>query len=339
MEDQSYRLIVEYFEKTISDQGLVELQEWIEAEAGNLEKFSETIQILEASKLYFKEPENAGASWSKIQAHVNHSEKKALSYKIHLVAYAALFFLICGIAVIGYRFAVPANPESLEYAQISNQDGQHSRILLPDSSIVYLAGGSHLKYEKKFLGRQRKVYLDGEAFFDVTHQPKRAFVVQSGEISTVVLGTSFNIKAYTAEHKVEVTVKTGKVGVVANVNGKSRLLKYLVPNEQIEINTESGLYSSGHADAQALIGWINNNFVFYNTSLKEITASLEHRYGVKIEFTDPELGAAKLTAKFKNIPLKQVLEDIETLTGFSCTVKGKHIFISDNDQKGGKIME
>lgn len=337
MEEQSYRLIVEYFEKTISDEGLTQLQEWIEESPENLEQFTETIEILEASKVYFKNHDHGAQTWAKVRTHIDKEESPVAvpKKKLRWLAYAAVALLISsfGLGLYFHKAPVP-----VEYAELSNPDGQHSRILLPDSSVVYLGGGSRIRYAKAFLGKKRTVYLDGEAFFDVVHQSKRPFVVMSGKITTVVLGTSFNVKSYSKEKKVDVTVRTGKVGVMAMVNGKSELVKYLLPDEQIKIDVNSGLYAFSKADAASVSGWINNNFVFYNTPIKDIAKSLEHRYGVKIEFTDPELGNSRLTVKFNNVTLKEALTNIGMLSGLSYNQKGNHVFISNNDQKGGKIM-
>lgn len=211
MEEQSYRLIVEYFEKTISDEGLTQLQEWIEENPEHLEQFSETIEILEASRVYFRNRDNAAQTWSRVQAHIDQGERPVMRIKkkVRWLAYAAVVLLMSTFSMVFY-FHKTTTP--IDYAELSNPNGQHSRILLPDSSIVYLSGGSKIRYEKTFLGTKRMVYLDGEAFFDVVHQSKRPFVVKSGEITTIVLGTSFNVKAYASENKVDVTVRTGKVG-------------------------------------------------------------------------------------------------------------------------------
>jgi transmembrane sensor len=339
MEDNSYRLIVEYFEKTISDDGLTQLQEWIEESPENLAQFSETIQILEASKSYFKQPEYAESSWAKINAHITQPQTpvKKLTPKFNWIAYAAACLLVCTAGWLGYRYFIN-QPQALVYEEISNADGKHSKILLPDSSVVYLGGGSKLKYAKNFDGKKRDVVLDGEAFFDVVHKAK-PFVVKSGDITTVVLGTSFNIKAYPADHKVSVTVQSGKVGVMAAVHGQPQLVKYLVKDEQISINTQNGLYTFNNTDASAVSSWINNDFVFYNTTYSEIAASLEHHYGVKIRFTEPDLGNVRLTAKLKGMTLVDAMETLSTLSGLGYTQKGNQLFISNNNQKGGSIMK
>ncbi|HKG07395.1 MAG TPA: FecR domain-containing protein [Pedobacter sp.] len=341
MEDQSYRLIVEYFDKTIDDRGLTQLQEWIEAHAENLEQFIETIRILEAAKEYTKLPDQQENTRQRIKAQVSKAgqDEKTNTRKLRRMLYAAACTLIGISSLLWYNNNFSGRRASKEFAEISNPDGQHSKIVLPDSSVVYLSGGSRIKYAKNFMASNRSVYLNGEAFFDVVHQAKRPFIVISGEISTVVLGTSFNVKAFDLESKVVVTVKTGKVGVMSAVKGLQQLVRYLTPDEQIEIDTQSGLYTFNAADADAVTGWINNDFIFYDTPIREIAASLEHRYGVKIEFTDQELGKTRLTAKFKNVPINQVMENLSLLSGLAFTQKGNHIFITNHHQKGGKIMK
>lgn len=338
MEDNSYRLIVEYFEKTISDDGLTQLQEWIEESPENLAQFSETIQILEASKAYFKQPEQAENSWAKINALITQPQipAKKQTLKINWIAYAAACLLICATGWFGYRYFNQSSV--LVYEEISNADGKHSKIKLPDGSIVYLGGGSKFKYAKNFDGEKRDVTLDGEAFFDVVHKAQ-PFVVKSGDITTVVLGTSFNVRAYLAEHKVAVTVQSGKVGVMASVHGKPQLVKYLVKDEEININTQNGIYTFNNTDASAVSSWINNEFVFYNTTYREIATSLEHHYGVKVRFTEQDLGNVRLTAKLKGMTLSDAMETLSALSGLGYTQKGDQLFISNNNQKGGSIMK
>jgi len=340
MEDNSYKLIIEYFEKTISDNGLTELQEWIETSPDHLAQFSETIQILEASKSYFKQPVNPEEAWAKIQAHILREEMPAAvkAPKRRWLSYTAACLICCILGSVVYRYGFgPGAGEA--YQLVSNLNGKQARFMLPDSSIVYLGGGSQLKYPKKFNGKTRAVDLDGEAFFDVAHHAEQPFTVTTGDITTVVLGTSFNVKAYVDEHKVAVTVKTGKVGVMAKTKGHNEVVRYLLPDEQISINTQNGLYTFSKTDAEEVVSWINHDFIFHNTSLKDIARSLEHHYGIEIDFTDPELSKVRLTAKFRNLSLQETMDNLALLSGLAYTQNGKHLFISNNNQKGGKIMK
>jgi ferric-dicitrate binding protein FerR (iron transport regulator) len=339
MEENYYQLIIAYFDKTISDDGLTQLHDWTEESAENLAQFSETIQILEASRASLKTPGRTAQSWAKIQAHVaiDSETKKISSKKWKWLSVAAAFLVIGTGGWFSYNaFNTRQQPE---YVTIINVDGKHSKIVLPDNSTVILSGGSTLKYAKNFDGDSRELILDGEAFFDVMHKVNKPFVVKTGKISTVVLGTSFNIKAYHGDNKVAVTVLTGKVGLLANITGRPQLVKYLVKNEQININTQNGLYTSNTTNAAAVAAWTANNFSFYNMPFKDIAASLQHHYGVKIDFTDSDLGNVRLTAKLNNMALMQAMDNLCTLSGLAYTRTNKQFFISHNYQKGGSIMK
>ncbi|MES2268392.1 MAG: FecR domain-containing protein [Bacteroidota bacterium] len=340
MEESYHRLITQYFDKTISDDGLTQLQEWIEQHPDNLAEFSDTITILEAAKASLKTPDNSLKVWAEISAHISQTETPKIKRrdKVAWLAYAASLLVLCTAGWFGYKYTTQ-NRGASAFEVVSNPNGKRSKLVLPDSSVVYLAGGSTLRYAKNFNGDKRSLILNGEAFFDVVHKQNKPFVVQTGSISTVVLGTSFNIQAYGADKKVTVTVATGKVGVMADVKGKNRLVKYLLPNEQININTQNGLFAFNKANAEQASAWINNNLVFYNTTFNDIVKSLERQYGVSIEFTEADLGSVRLTAKLTNLSLHQAMDNLTVLSGLAYTQNGNHLFISNANQKGGQIMK
>jgi transmembrane sensor len=340
MEESYHWLIIAYFEKTISDEGLTALQDWIEEHPDNLTQFSDTIHILEAAKASLKRPDNAGETWAKINAHITQHQAPAVvrPIKQNWLAYAASVLIVCAAGWFGYKNIFHKTTADA-FAVVSNPNGKRSKLILPDGSVAYLAGGSTLRYAKNFNGDKRELFLNGEAFFDVVHRADKPFVVKSGEISTVVLGTSFDVKAYGADDRVTITVNTGKVGVLANVNGKSQLVRYLIPDEQININTQTGLFAFNRANAAEVSGWTNNNLVFYNTTLKGIADALERQYGVRIDFTEPELGHVRLTTRLMNMPLEQAMDNLTLLSGLAYTQNGKHLFISNTNEKGGRIMK
>jgi transmembrane sensor len=340
MEEYYHRLIIQYLDKTVSDEGLTQLQDWLEENPSNLAEFSDTIQILEAAKASLRTPSHAGKAWQKISAHIAQTKTPVIkrSIKTTWLSYAASVLLICASGWFGYRYLLKEN-NATAFDVVINPKGKRSKLVLPDGSTVYLAGGSTLKYVKDFNSSKRSVQLNGEAFFDVVHKADKPFIVQTGQISTVVLGTSFNVQAYSADNRVSVTVATGKVGVMADVKRKSHLVEYLLPNEQININTRNSLFASNKADAAQASQWINNKLTFYNKTFNDIAKALERQYGVDIDFTDPELGDIRLTAKLNNVSLQQAMDNLTTLSGLAYTKNGNHLFISNTNEKGGRIMK
>lgn len=332
MEDYSYHLIVAYFEKTISDDELTELQNWLELHADHQEQFRETMQILEASRLYFKNTRVGSSSWDTVNTYIQKQSQLKPKRKLNWLTYAATLLIVSGSVIWWFMHRSLKPIEPITYSVISNPEGRQTKILLPDSSIVYLAGGSKIRYAKNFRGKHRAVSLNGEAFFDVRHR-RRPFVIKSGEITTVVLGTSFNVKAFRADHKVTVTVNTGKVGVMSTIGGGKTLLKYLLPNQQLEVNTINGRYVFTEADARHVSAWINNHFIFDNTPLYEVLATLQHRYGVNITLMDKEVGNERITAKFRNLPFKQVMQELMVLSKLTYQEKDGQFFMYESNNK------
>jgi transmembrane sensor len=357
MEDRNNKLIAAYFDKTIDDDGLAELKEWLESSEENQHIFSDTIRILTASKSFFVPPVKQEASWSRIAAHIAATKDKSADltnppsalvdetlipgsasalqlYNVKNWLIAALtFFGISTAALVTYQQFATKQVIPVTYTSLSNPEGRSSRVTLPDGSIIHLGAGSKISYEKSFSGKKRMISLDGEAFFDVKHKADRPFVVKSGKVSTVVLGTSFNIKAFSAAARILVTVNSGKVGVMTNVKGKSGVVNFLLPDEQLEISTADGVVVKNTINASAVSGWTENNFVYYNTSLKDITSSLARHYGVKFNIADEQLGKIKLTAKFNNMPLAEVTDNLEQLSGLSFKLHNKEITVLRHLQK------
>ncbi len=230
MEEHYHQLIRDYSEKRISDEGLAELREWIEQSPQNLSQFRYTVQVLEAARHFFKEPAPAQKAWKKIEQQIQQAGEPAQSSSrpYTWLAYAAMALLISAIAALFFQHLFIGKDTKPVYAEVSNPAGKRSRIILPDSSVVFLNAASKLHYLKAFNEDTREVLLDGEAFFEVVHDASRPFIVRSGVVSTTVLGTSFNVKAFRGDGRIAVTVQSGKVGVSMSSDGNQKFLQFLL---------------------------------------------------------------------------------------------------------------
>lgn len=192
----------------------------------------------------------------------------------------------------------------------TNSKGQRSTIVLADGSTVWLNAESKLRYPDKFSGGVRQVYLEGEAFFDVTKNPQVPFVIHLSDGIVRVVGTSFNIKAFKNENKVETSVVTGKVAFIAkgkNVSSKGDSV-LITPNLKAVYFKESKELIQLSTDSNEDKAWIDGTLIFKSTSFNEITKVLERTFGKKIVFDNEGLKACKLTATFANTSLDEVLE-------------------------------
>jgi len=184
---------------------------------------------------------------------------------------------------------------------------QVRKVLLPDSSIVWLNSATHLSYYPDFI-TNREVLLSGEAFFQVAPDVQHPFVVRAGKTSTRVFGTAFNVSAYPEAGQLRVSLQSGRIGVEYDgQEGKAK--KVLTPGQLLIYDKELG---SGQVMQQApgeMDVWTAGRLLFYQTPLKEALAQVEARYGVHIVYDGP-LKNQTITARFENTALEKVLEHL-----------------------------
>ncbi|WP_199140818.1 FecR family protein [Pedobacter sp. ASV12] len=333
MEEYYYQLIAHYFNKSINSEELQQLKYWVERNESNQRKFREVLRILEAAERYGQQPTSQAKSWALVANHVSQSlaneEPKPKIKKLggwHRYAMAAMVVMVCGIGLLLFKSDRAKTGQQTIVKVISNPNGEQRSITMPDGSIVYLNAGSRMSYNAHFSTDKREVKLEGEAFFDVVHEARRPFVVRTGKVSTTVLGTSFNIKAFPAK-AVEVTVETGKVGVVLQRANKKDIINFLLPNEQLLIDATTEKIVKQSINATDVSGWKQYKLVFYNMSMQDIAASIERAYDVKISFKQPRTAQLKLTAKFDKCGIKQVMEVLSKLAGTHYDIKQNNITI------------
>ena len=205
---------------------------------------------------------------------------------------------------------------AIEYNYLTVPRGGQYFVKLSDGTEVWLNSQSQLKYPKRFIeGKVRKVELVyGEAYFDVSPSTKHLgskFKVLSKYQEVEVLGTEFNIKAYTDEDTVYTTLVEGKVALTANAS--QDILK---PDEQVAFNIDTKSYSKNIVDVYDVTSWKNGVFSFKSKPLEEITRVLSRWYNVDFKFTNEEVKNAKFMGVLsKDQPLEDILLAIKN-SGF-----------------------
>lgn len=195
--------------------------------------------------------------------------RKVVTLWRNIAAAAAVVLLITFAAL--YKNEVLNVVDPAKQVEWTVAPGKHKQISLPDGTRIWLSPGTKISYPDKFRAKERLVKLEGEAFFDVVHDEDHPFVIQSGQLKTVVLGTSFNVKAYPDQIISEVTVVSGKVGVQehnlpksqqvimernqrAVYNKNNRLLvKENYPNASKFLSQRTGLFSYDGANLQTVV--------------------------------------------------------------------------------------
>lgn len=220
------------------------------------------------------------------------------------------------------------------FVEKNNSKGTKSVLELSDGTKIWLNADSRLQYPQVFKGNTREVKLNGEAFFDVAKNAAKPFVIHLSNGTVRVLGTSFNIRAYDDENKVETSVATGKVAFIPRYQDPQkkqdtlfitpdRKLKYIYAAEELVIRPSSAIEDKA---------WTEGKLIFKSMSWEEIALELERNFGKTIVFDDDELKKYRLTGSFQNNSLEQILYYLAKTADFDYEIHDQDvkIFYSNN---------
>lgn len=332
-EDRFWVLVAKYYGGEIDPTGKAELFAMMEADPLKKKEFEKA----RLDWMEYRTPPAAAdrALWEKLRdkidqpatpaevitmpVYATRSSQSRILYKWTSVAAVVLL-----VAMSVYLFAVRKSSTAvLSWTEYSAAIGKTRRIVLPDSSVVYLNAGSSLKYSSLFNDSSREVFVEGEAFFDVKKDVARPFIARGGDLSVRVLGTSFDIKSFKGDANASVSVASGKV----SVSDKGRMLDVLSPDQSLVIDQGSRAWSRINVD-RAGMEWYNDRVAFVDLSFGDIAHTLERKYGVSIAFAREELKDCRYTAYFDHMELKQILNQLSWTNRFTYKIKGKSILVN-----------
>ncbi len=230
-------------------------------------------------------------------------QKAVLPQRIpRLIRYAAVLLLLIALP-LSYYYGKKSTPLSGSFTTISCAQGDKTAIVLPDSSQVILNSGSRLTFNNNFQNGPRQVFLDGEAYFSVQKRTQNPFRVKTSDIEVEVLGTKFNLKAYSDEETITTTLVTGCLKVTQGDN--STLIN---PNQKLVYNKKSGNTDlSKINDLAPETEWKDGRLVFRNQSLEELEHKLERWFDVEIEFADEQVKSRRFTGTLERESILEVI--------------------------------
>lgn len=220
---------------------------------------------------------------SHILAPERNIKKPGASPVVRWAAIAAVFlaFLVLTAKMVSIKNGpVEQTSEGLKIPLTGNH-----KIVLHDGSKVWANSGATLRYLENFNVKTREVFLTGEAYFDVQHQPSKPFLVHTGKVDVTVLGTAFNIKSGGGSNKVIVTVARGRV----KVSEGNKLIGFLNTNEQVIFNTANHQYSQSAINAAEVIKWLENDLNFNDVTFGQAAIKLQERFRVIIRFQNDKI--------------------------------------------------
>lgn len=260
--------------------------------------------------------------WTKIRDVIDLPVTAVLYSKQVLIKYVSLTACIALLFGVALSFLFDREErQSIQFTAYAPL-GEKALLTLPDSSRVWLNSGSTLTYCAQ--SRQRIVRLQGEAFFEVTKDPRKAFIVQSGDVNVQVHGTSFNVSAYDTDPDIEVSLESGSVSLLNGENGV--VLAQLRPNQMAQVS-RAELKCRIVADDPGITKlWTNNILKVYDNDIYEVAKKLERWYGVDITLENVNL-RSRYTFVVKTESLKELLDLLHKMTPIAYKIEGKEVNI------------
>ncbi len=221
------------------------------------------------------------------------------------IAAAAIVLIVLAS---GLHFYNTSLHKSSVLASAPVQTAKHRLIRLPDGSTVIISAGSKFNYPSSIDSfSKREVYLEGQAYFDIKHNSTKPFIVHTGKVSTTVLGTAFDVKAWPSAGEITVTVSRGKV----KIDDAHKTLGIITPNQQITYDRLKEGVVQKVVDSDRYVSWKDQDLLLDNVTVAEASELLEIRFKVKIVITDEQIGTKRFTTTFlQQENLDQVLKSI-----------------------------
>ncbi|MFI3319916.1 MAG: FecR domain-containing protein [Rikenellaceae bacterium] len=303
------RQVAEWF---ATPEGVAFVEESMEQYKGNI--------LDDIEDLYVDHNIPSSKMLSAINTEIKQKSRRRILYRI-----AAVFIPIIFISALFIHLFSSSNLVDVEYKDIYVAKGEQLDLELSDGSLVSINSDTHFRYPVEFVGKQREVYLNGEAYFEVESDVKNRFVVHIENSQVVVTGTRFNVDAYQADNTVLVSLYEGAV----NFDTPDKRHFSLTPGETLSYkksSQECSISKSSLGDPD----WISRNIAFKDTPIIDITKTLERWFDVKFIFKDPQVSQNVYSLTLSNPTLESVLYDLGKISPmyFEYDISKKVVYIT-----------
>ena len=251
-EDKNFEdLMIDYLSGEISEVNQQHLSELLKSNVDLKERFDEMLKLRAISFVPVIEAEKQ-ANYKKLIEQINDTTtiKLSRSWMSNFRSIAAIFILVISVSVASfyiYKDIVSPNDKAICYETFSPV-GSQTKIILPDSTVVWINSGSSLKYNQAFGKKDRVVALTGEGYFEVTKDKSKPFIVHTDSLNVKVLGTVFNVRAYNDDANVIVNLIEGSVNVSLPKMESAGYFS-MKPNEKLVFNKQTKKIESSNVDA------------------------------------------------------------------------------------------
>jgi transmembrane sensor len=314
-----YNLIVKFFAGEISDNELTQLKLWLESDPANRRIFDKENELWQETSIQTKFANYRNDSaWLNISSKLGFGKNKVKSVTLLRKNYFRIIIaaatVACLLALGGISLWTMSRNSLHQMVAgstiVETKEGEKARIMLSDSSEVILNSDSRVQYVGNYNLADRRVNLTGEAFFDISTNPEKPFVVQLEHMSISATGTRFNVYSFNNEDRVETTLEEGAIRVSVkgqepiNVKAGQQVVYFVKTGEVKVLDVNTDTYTS----------WKENMLRFNDTPLEEVLRRIGRKYNVTFEVTNRELLDLKYTATFIDETVEEVMQMLRTVS-------------------------
>lgn len=312
---------------TSSPEENAELAAWIHESPRNQKIFDESKRIWEnrwkpfsASEIRTDREKIKGKLIEKLS-----QTSKIRNSRLWFVRVAAILALPVMLG-LGWYLGHTGNSVETQQCEVTAPKGQISKCVLADGTQIWINAGSTITYDPVMHGKTREVKLDGEAYFVVSKNKHKPFIVTTEHAQIKVLGTVFDLKAYSGEDKVETTLEEGSVEF--SLIGSKTAPVELKPGEQVVYNIAKKQIEVGNVDTYLHTAWKDGKFVFKDADLQTIIHELERLYDVRIHVKDDKLLGIRFRGMFEyEENIFSAMETLEAITNLNYRMDGRDIWL------------
>lgn len=310
-----------------TEEELVHIHTWMSASPENAERLFRLEEVYHLGQFdQYQDPARLSKAESRLFQTIRREEQKKAQRKQirRWMNYAAMTTILL---LIGGGIFIFQQSDLTQHTLIATADaGTIKEIILPDGSKVWLNNGATLKYPQTFSETERKVYLDGEAYFEVAKNRKKPFIAESEAMRVRVLGTHFNLKSNRNSPVAEATLIEGEIEVKGN-NDEGMII--LNPGQRAELSRTSGRMIVKQVDAKLDAVWHDSLIPFEKANIFDIAKTLERFYGVKI-ILSPDIATDRTYSGVlkRKETIDSVLSSLQNSIPIKYRITEKNIFIS-----------
>lgn len=319
---ENWKLIQKYISGNAEPEERREIRNWMDQDPKNKKLIRQLEQIWELT------PEeefaiDAQAAWEKFRAEkikksqrIKTADIISNKYSDNLTYFLRTAAIVLVAVLTGFfvQYTLTDNSSNTEDTSHFNvmQDlvtgrGEKAQVTFTDGTKVILNAASTLRFPKKFDNTNREVYLDGEAYFEVTHDPEKPFIVHVQNTKVRVLGTAFNIRGWEEDSNVDVAVRSGRVIVSTTKSSQSRSEVVLSKDQFTRVLKKRGIEPVKKINIENYLLWTHGGLHFDNVPFMQVLKHLERKFDVQINVADSKVLNVPFTGTFKSGELDEIL--------------------------------